>query len=209
MALAFAPLAATLGEVPRNPLPQVGENRATGNCLVSTYGPAVPAADMRGRISVGTIGEVVACQLERSLQSLEEAINRCDERLWRCEDGGHGVWGVARQAYHAIESVDFYSRLSPAGFEFSRQLGANWEDDPVDGLPSREALLAYVSDVRTRAARHLAGVTSEAFLAADGFPGTGGTALDTVLYNIRHLQHHVGQINLMLRKGGLEPATWR
>ncbi len=167
------------------------------------------AAGLKGRVSVATIGEIVARQLERSLQSLEEGVSRCNDRLWRSEDGDRGAWGVARQAYHAVESVDYYSRSSPAGFRFSRRLGSSWEDDRVDNLPSRKALLAYLSEVRMRAANHLAGMTPDAFLAPDGFPGTGDTALDTALYNARHTQHHVGQINLLLRMGGLEPATWR
>lgn len=120
-----------------------------------------------------TYGEVATNKLDKNLQSLEEAIRRCDERLWRSEDLARTGWGAARQAYHAVESVDFYSRLSPSGFKFFQRLRANWEDDPVEDMPSREDLLAYLTGVRNRAVKHLASITPEAFLAPGGFDGTG------------------------------------
>jgi uncharacterized damage-inducible protein DinB len=31
---------------------------------------------------------------------------------------------------------------------------------------------------------------------------------ELLLYNLRHVQHHVGQLNLLIRQAGAEPAAW-
>ncbi|MDA8215997.1 MAG: DinB family protein [Dehalococcoidales bacterium] len=156
-----------------------------------------------------SLGETLADQLDRSLDTLEEAIRRCDEVTWRAEDA-EGGWGIARQAYHAVESVDYLSPNTPEGFKFFRRLGSNWESSPAEAMPSREEVLAYLAEVKREARSRLEARTIDVFMTADGFgEGTGDTALGTALYNLRHLQHHVGQINLRLRTSGLSPAEWR
>ena len=33
-------------------------------------------------------------------------------------------------------------------------------------------------------------------------------AVELLLYNLRHVQHHVAQLNLLIRQAGGEPAAW-
>jgi uncharacterized damage-inducible protein DinB len=35
-----------------------------------------------------------------------------------------------------------------------------------------------------------------------------GTFLELSLYNMRHVQHHAAQLNLILRQTGIEPQRW-
>jgi uncharacterized damage-inducible protein DinB len=33
-------------------------------------------------------------------------------------------------------------------------------------------------------------------------------AVELLLYNLRHVQHHTAQLNLLIRQAGGEPAPW-
>lgn len=148
-------------------------------------------------------------QFGAALDMLQAAIEKCPDDLWDDEgDGGPPVW---RLAYHTLFYVDFYlangkDAFEPAGFhEAQTQL---FEKVPVppceEALPAtvytKAQLLGYLGEIRRRLDDVLRGMTDPSAARPSAFEWVPGTNVDLLLYNLRHAQHHVGQLSLLLRR---------
>ena len=69
----------------------------------------------------------------------------------------------------------------------------------VDSL-RREELLAYLKHGKEKCRRTIVGLTDEKLHARCGFDWLDCTVAEMHLYNMRHVQHHAAQLNLLLRQ---------
>lgn len=157
---------------------------------------------------MGAIGEAVADQFARAWEMFAAFTQSFPEESWRAADRPELC--PARWAYHAVSAADFYSRQSPDGFRQHQRFRTNWETDDLPKLPSQGEILSYAEQVRNRQDAWLRSTSDAELLAAnDAFPWTGKTVLDRMVYSLRHLQHHTGEMRMLQRVHGLASLDWR
>jgi hypothetical protein len=143
-------------------------------------------------------------QFLASLAMLRTAIEKCPEDLWLSSDYLNRYWHIA---YHSIFYTHFYVQASQADFHpwekhqpDSQYLGSrpNAPGIPIaiDRPYSREELLEY----QEFCCGEVAGkVPAIGLNRESGFSWLPFNRFEVHLYNLRHLQHHTGQLADRLR----------
>lgn len=140
-------------------------------------------------------------QLGAAIDSLERAIDACPDELWGDRGRNPEFWYVV---YHTLFWLDFYTSGSEEGFAPPAPFTLS-EMDPAGVLPDRvytkDEMRRYLEHGRGKARARIAAMTEE---RASGTRRLGssneGSELELLLYNMRHVQHHMAQLNLMLRQ---------
>lgn len=159
--------------------------------------------------AVGTYAiEAARRQFGAALDMLENAIVACPEPLWGGTNDWHAFWYLAS---HTLWWTDYYLAGDAAAFLPPAPFGME-EMDPAGVLPprvhTRPELLEYLRHVRARLRAVFAELTDEGAARPCGYPRREGSVLELHLYNLRHVQHHAAQLNLLLRQAGHEPPRW-
>jgi hypothetical protein len=140
-------------------------------------------------------------QFGAAIDMLENALNACPESAW------DKVWYVA---YHTLFFLDLYLSESPDGFAPPPPFDAG-ELEP-DILPSRmftrDELLNYVAHGRDKCRAVVMAMTEKRARNRCGIPWLDITGAELIFYNLRHVQHHTGQLNLLLRQNVDSAPGW-
>lgn len=142
-------------------------------------------------------GSALARQFRAAFEGLRDVITKVPDDQWLTGDTRDQV--PARRATHTFESAVHHCQL-PKGCQLiapRRPAGAAY--------PSREDLLAYVTDLADQVEAALGAVTDEQLAAPNR---RFETVLEYWLYALRHIQHHVGQLSSTLRERRLRPMKW-
>ena len=149
------------------------------------------------------ISKTISSQFHAALSMMEQTVSLCPDALWNVQAQDNPFWRVA---YHALFYVDLYLQPSEDemtlwenardGYQF---LGPTpWpphEQPQADQPYSREEILAYISYLRS----FVAGAVPKIDLSApSGFHWLPFDKLELQIYNIRHLQQHVGDLSTIL-----------
>ena len=144
--------------------------------------------------------ESVWRQFGAAIDMLDNAIMACPEALWADRSRQPQFWYLA---YHTLFFLDYYSSGSSRGFTPPAPFTLG-ELDPAGVMPervyTREELKRYLEHGRTQAAAEIAALTSARARKRCAFERPDLTVGDLVLYNLRHVQHHAAQLNLILRQ---------
>lgn len=139
-------------------------------------------------------------QFLAALDMLENAINACPDSLWGDTSREPQFWYLVHHTLfwtecYLADSSEAYVPPAPFGLE---------ELDPAGVLPprvySRAELAVWLRRCRDRCRVSIAGLTEESALAPAGFPHQQLNRLELLLDNLRHIQHHTAQLNLILRQ---------
>jgi hypothetical protein len=153
--------------------------------------------------------EIVWCQLGAALAMLRGAIESCPLSLWERPSERLGYWYVA---YHSLFFIDHDLHAADSSFEspwFDRhQYELREVPPPYDEPYSQPDLLTYLDQCLTKAGNVLSSLSRGESLDLRGSRRLGLEALEVVLYQLRHVQHHAGQLNAWLRGEGVEPPRW-
>jgi len=143
------------------------------------------------------LNNILSSQFEASLCMMHHCIKACPVKHWE----GKIVTATVRQiVYHTLFCADMY--LSPNAESFKlRELhrrggderGTTWSR----GL-SKPQTLAYLDICRRKARKTLASQTTRILKGPSGFRKFSRGELH--IYNIRHIQHHTGQLSAYLRR---------
>lgn len=149
----------------------------------------------------------IAAQFGAALDMLENAVRACPEALW--EDRGHEpeVWYLV---YHTLFWLELYFYGQEEGFAPPAPFTLD-ELDPAGILPervySKDELLGYLDHGRERLDATLTGLTEARARQRCRFGWGEASYGELLLYNLRHVQHHAGQLNLILKRHmGRSPA---
>jgi uncharacterized damage-inducible protein DinB len=140
-------------------------------------------------------------QLEASLAMLHHCIAACPPEHFEDKIGNDTFRQVA---YHTLFYFDFYLAPSETVFQLCdlhKKGGDERSPDPSPGL-SKEDALALIPHLRHQIATTLSAETEQSLLGPTGFSRRKTARLELHIYNIRHTQHHVGQLSAFLRKLG-------
>ncbi|HEU4724080.1 MAG TPA: DinB family protein [Candidatus Eisenbacteria bacterium] len=143
---------------------------------------------------------VVWSQFGAAIDMLENAMRAAPDQVWGDRSKTPEFWYVA---YHTLFWLDYYLSEDPERFAPPAPYTMG-EFDPAGVLPdrvySKDELLAYLAHGRAKCRAALATLTDEAAARPCGFPRRDMSAMELHLYNMRHVQHHAAQLNLMLRQ---------
>ena len=147
-------------------------------------------------------------QFHAAIDMLANAIKACPDSVW----AGKGRGAFWYLAYHVLFFLDLYlSSEGESGFRPPAPFGIGELEDEVvvpDPAYGKDALLGYLEHCRQRLDTVMAGMT-EAW-AADPcpFPYRAMSNGELLLYNMRHVQHHAAQLNLLLRQTTDSAPDW-
>lgn len=143
--------------------------------------------------------EIFSGQFEAALCMINQCIEACGPGYW---DGKIANDSFRQVVYHTLFYTDLY--LSPTEHVFQiRDIHGRGGDErgpnASPGLDKNDAL-AYVTICREKAAETLAEETMESLRGPSGFSWRPISRGELHIYNIRHMQHHAGQMSAYLRR---------
>ena len=139
-------------------------------------------------------------QFGAAIDMLENAVRACPDDLWRDRSRRPEYWYVA---YHTLFWLDLYLSGAVAGFTPPAPFTLD-ELDPAGVMPERpfekQELLAYLAHGREKCRATIEALTAERASGRCAFTWGEVSFLELLLYNMRHVQHHAAQLNLILRQ---------
>lgn len=148
------------------------------------------------------IWKTILCrQFGAAIDMLENAIDACPDHVWF--DPPRPIqqqfWYLA---FHTLFWLDYYLAESLATFTTPppfTQRECDMDEAYPDRVYTKAELQGYLAHSRQKCRTVIAGLTDErAAQVAETRPQL--TVLELMLYNMRHVQHHAAQLNLMLRQ---------
>jgi hypothetical protein len=147
-------------------------------------------------------------QFGAALETLERAILACPPVLWGDRSRRPEYWYTA---YHALFWLDLYLSEAPYDFAPPEPFGLE-ELDPAGLLPGRvyekEELLTYLEHGRARCRKKIENLTGEESKRIFEFGTIKLGVAELLLYNMRHVQHHAAQLNVILRQTQDSAPRW-
>lgn len=149
----------------------------------------------------------LTAQFEAALWMLKDCLAKCPDEHWDGKIAHYPFWNVA---YHVLCFADLY--LSPREQEWKpRAIHPTGMKELSEEFPSRRferaELLEYVDFCRAKALEQFRGETAESLAGGSGFDWYKVNRLEMHLINLRHIQHHTGQLSAFLRRLTID-AKW-
>lgn len=147
-------------------------------------------------------------QFGAAIDMLENALLACPEELWGDRSRRPEFWYVV---YHTLFFLDLYSSGSVEGFAPPAPFTLD-EMDPAGLLPGRVytkgELQTYLAHGRGKCLETIEAMTDERARARCVFPWGEMSFAELLLDNMRHVQHHAAQLNLILRQETDSAPGW-
>jgi hypothetical protein len=144
---------------------------------------------------------ILSHQFEASLCMLNDCVQMCPAHLWETPVARYPFWLVA---YHTLCFVDLYLSPGEQAFQyhpvFHPKGGAEFDDEYPSRSFTQGELTTYLQLVRQKALDAFASETAESLQGPANFPRRNFTRAELHVYNLRHLQHHTGQLSAHLRR---------
>lgn len=159
------------------------------------------------------IHEVLGRQYRASLKMLWQAITKCPEDLWLAPGYVNKFWHIA---YHTLFYTHLYLQASEAEFspwakhrpdyQFLGSVPRPPSDRPKIEVPYSQAeILEFHEVCRAEIENRVRSVDLD---SPSGFSWLRFGRLELHVYNLRHLQHHTGQLLDRLRTAENIGVTW-
>ena len=152
--------------------------------------------------------EATWSQFGAAIDMLDNAIVQCPEALWADRTRRPEYWYVA---FHTLFWLDLYLSKSVDGFVPPPPFTLD-ELDPRGLMPERgytqAELREYLAHGRRKCRTTIAALSDDDARAPWVFQSVQGTGAEMLLYNLRHVQHHVAQLQLMLRQAIDTAPAW-
>ena len=156
-------------------------------------------------------------------QQFGAGIAMLENIIEQCTDGNFKDYPKLFHAlFHTLLFLDYYLTLPPSDFKPPLPFSIKEKNErPVyaigdavpDRLFSQKELMQYLVSSEEKLNQCLKIFTESnfdiRFIEKDTSDPMDYSLFEILLYNMRHTQHHIGQLNRMLREIGLEPSVWR
>ena len=151
--------------------------------------------------------QAITSQYLAALGMLKQAVERCPETMWDVADEKNKFWQVA---YHALFYAHLYLQKTAEDFKSwskhkdgSQRPGATPEKTGM--AYSREEILEYLAICQAQVAEQTAALDLD---APSGFEWLPFGKLELQIYNIRHIQQHVGELYERLGASAAIELDW-
>lgn len=151
-------------------------------------------------------------QFKSALQMLQNNIEICPDALWNDASYTNIYWQIV---YHTLHYTRLYLSTSQETFIPWAEHHANWHrfekvnSDEKRGTTSFQysklALLPYVAQTNEDVESQ---IIEKDFYNISGFEWLKLNRLEVHLYNLRHLQHHTGQLIERLQQNNVRGLIW-
>lgn len=147
-------------------------------------------------------------QYGAAIDALSAGVRLCPDALWLDATRTPPVWGYVHHAAFWLDvslsgSVEAYTPPDGIGLE---------ELDPEGVLPatplSRERALEWLGKSRAKTRAVVLGLTEARSAEPCTFTWGSMPFGELLLYNLRHVQHHAGQLNWILRQEIDDAPRW-
>jgi len=148
---------------------------------------------------VELIKQALLGEYEASLCMVKLCVQCCKPEFWE----GKIASDTFRQvSYHTLFFADLYLSTTEATFELRdlHQRGGDERGKTASPGLSVDETVAYAAICRQKAIDILAAETSESLQGWSGFSWRKCSRAELHIYNIRHIQHHVGAMSAYLRR---------
>jgi hypothetical protein len=139
-------------------------------------------------------------QFGAAIDMLDNAIAACPDELWSDRSRRPEFWYLA---YHTLFWLDLYLSDSFEGFAPPAPFTID-ELDPAGLLPerpyTRDDLHRYLLHGRKKCREVIEALSDEKAHRIRRFGRLEMSGAELFLYNLRHVQHHTAQLNLILRQ---------
>lgn len=152
---------------------------------------------------------VISRQFAATIQMIQSAIKACPNNLWDDRTDGSPFWHLA---YHALFYTDFYLSENDKVFK-----PMEYHKDKANFLPgdykefggivstpekafTQKQLLDYTAHCLSKCQETFEKLTNERAVERCGFWWYELNKGEFLLNNLRHAQHHAGQLILLLRR---------
>jgi hypothetical protein len=152
-------------------------------------------------------------QFGASIDMLNNAITLWPEDYWNSDKR------FFYNAYHCLIFLDYYLTIPPQNFTSTLPFTITGPEDVPEGaiddvipdrIYSKQELLEYLQANREKCRHIITGITKEKlkerWIKEDG--NMNYTVLEILIYNMRHVQHHAAQLNLLLRQRVNNTPGW-
>jgi hypothetical protein len=158
-----------------------------------------------------------------AIDMLSDVVELCPGTLWQSEKKFFYL------SYHTLIFLDYYLSQPAKDFQATLpytivaadKLPPECVDDVIpDAFYSQAEILAYLASARSKCQRLILSTPPEAFgkrwiedseIEMHGLCPSiveNYTLLEILFYNLRHVQHHVAQLNFILRQKTNEASDW-
>jgi hypothetical protein len=124
-------------------------------------------------------------------------------------------------AFHSTIFLDYYSTIPPRDFSpllsFTQKEPAERPKEAIDDLIpdkiySKQEIIEYLEQIRAKCKQIIYALTdekmNERFKEGEKQNDMDYPILEILLYNLRHTQHHTGQLNMLLRQDIDKHMEW-
>lgn len=152
--------------------------------------------------------KIIWNQFGAAIEMLENAIAACPNELWGNRIDYYEFWYIT---FHTLFYLDFYSSDSEKGFTPPEPFTLD-ELDERGLLPNRvyskQELLNYLAYGKGKCRQRITSITEEHANKRCGFDWLELSHGEVILYNMRHVQHHAAQLNLMISRAAGSAPRW-
>lgn len=152
-----------------------------------------------------TIKDSLWNQFGAGIDMLANAIKFCPDELW---DSNLSFSG---NAYHTLFFLDYYLTLDPVGFGPRPPFTHSEFEDDGPKLPfSKIDILNYLEFNRNKCHDLIMSLTDDMSESRwiNESKTMDFTVFELLLYNMRHVQHHAAQLNMILRQEINDTPHW-
>jgi hypothetical protein len=154
----------------------------------------------------------IISQYKASIKMLMDTIIQCPEATWYNNDSASPYW---RLVYHAIYFTALYLSQNPDrylpwhghqdGYENLGSLTRDKKPIIVERIYTKEEMLEYTESLLTQCKNSVMETEPD---EQSGFYWLPMSRMEVHLYNIRHIQHHTGQLIERLHQAGIKGIKW-
>lgn len=147
-------------------------------------------------------------QFGAAIDMLENAIVACPDDLWGNQIDFKEFWYIT---YHTLFYLDLYLSESEKGFAPPVPFTLDELDESgllPDRIYTKQELLNYLNHGREKCKARISSLTEEKANQKCGFDWLDLSFSEVLLYNMRHVQHHAAQLNLIISRSVGSAPRW-
>lgn len=144
-------------------------------------------------------------QFGAALDMLSESISTCSDLIWETDIR------FSKMVYHSLFFLDYYLTKEPIGFTQPENFTySEFEEAPEFIIFTKKELLIYLKHCKEKGGNFIFSLEEDQMKTRwiNESKTMDFSMLEILLYNLRHVQHHVGQLNLLLRETCQNAPEW-
>jgi hypothetical protein len=162
-----------------------------------------------------TIKEIIWNQFGATVDMLINVVSNCPENYFEQNPRFYYI------AFHCTIFLDYYLTIPPGDFipllDFTQEAEKEKPIEAIDELIpnkvySKQEVVDYLKKSREKCRQLIDSLTEESFnqrfKEGDDLNDMNYPILEILLYNLRHTQHHVAQLNMLLRQDIDKHMEW-